>query len=56
LVAAAAVFSIKPSQPGLGRGSTGTDVLKLHNGLRKAGSSLAMQLITGTNDLDVFLF
>jgi hypothetical protein len=34
----------------------GTDVLKLHEGLRKAESSLAIQLRTGTNGLDAFLF
>jgi hypothetical protein len=34
----------------------GTDVLKLHKGLRKAESSLAIQLRTGTNGLHAFLF
>jgi hypothetical protein len=34
----------------------GADVLKLHEGLRKAESSLAIQLRTGTNGLDAFLF
>jgi hypothetical protein len=34
----------------------GTDVLKLHEGLRKAESWLAIQLKTGTNGLDAFLF
>jgi hypothetical protein len=34
----------------------GTDVLKLHEGLRKAESSLAIQLRTRTNGLDAFLF
>jgi hypothetical protein len=34
----------------------GTDVLKLHEGLRKAESLLAIQLRTGTNGLDAFLF
>jgi hypothetical protein len=34
----------------------GTNVLKLHEGLRKAESSLAIQLRTGTNGLDAFLF
>jgi hypothetical protein len=33
-----------------------TDVLKLHEGLKKAESSLAIQLRTGTNGLDAFLF
>jgi hypothetical protein len=34
----------------------GTDVLKLYEGLRKAESSLAIQLRTGTSGLDTFLF
>ncbi len=34
----------------------GTNVLKLHEGLVKAESSLAIQLRTGTNGLDAFLF
>jgi hypothetical protein len=34
----------------------GTDVLKLHEGLRKAESSLAIQLRTGINGLDTLLF
>jgi hypothetical protein len=34
----------------------GTIVLKLHEGLRKAESSLAIQLRTGTNGLDAFHF
>jgi hypothetical protein len=34
----------------------GTNVLKLHEGLRKAESLLAIQLRTGTNGLDAFLF
>jgi hypothetical protein len=34
----------------------GTDVLKLHEGLRKAESSLAIQLRTGINGLDAFLY
>ncbi len=34
----------------------GTDILKLHEGLRKAESSLASQLRTGTNGLDAFFF
>ncbi len=37
------------------RPPSGTDVLKLHEGLR-AESSLAIQLRTGTNGLDVFPF
>jgi hypothetical protein len=32
------------------------DVLKFHEGLRKAESSLAIQLRTGRNGLDAFLF
>jgi hypothetical protein len=35
--------------------SMGTDVLKLHEGLKKAVSLLAIQLRTGTNSLDAFL-
>jgi hypothetical protein len=34
----------------------GTDVLKLHEELRKAESSLAIQLRTGINGLDAFFF
>jgi hypothetical protein len=34
----------------------GTNVLKLYVGLRKAESSLAIQLGTGINSLDAFLF
>jgi hypothetical protein len=57
LVAAVAVFSKKPSQPRLGRGlPLGTDVLKLHEGLRKAEILLAIQLRKGINSLDAFLF
>jgi hypothetical protein len=33
----------------------GIDVLKLHEGLRKAESSLAVDLKTGTNGLDAFI-
>jgi hypothetical protein len=36
--------------------SPGTNVLKLHEGLRKAESLLAIQLRTGVNGLDAFLF
>jgi hypothetical protein len=36
--------------------SQGTNVLKLHEGLRKAESLLAIQLRTGINGLDAFLF
>jgi hypothetical protein len=35
--------------------SPGTDVMKLHEELRKAESLLAIQLRTGTNGLDAFL-
>jgi hypothetical protein len=34
----------------------GTDVLKLHEELRKAESPLAIQLRTGINGLEVLLF
>jgi hypothetical protein len=34
----------------------GTDVLKLHGGLRKAESLLAIQLRIGTNCLDAYLY
>ncbi len=34
----------------------GINVMKLHEGLRKAESSLAIQLRTGVNGLDAFLF
>jgi hypothetical protein len=34
----------------------GTDVLKLHEGLRKTESSLAIQLRMGTDGLDAFIF
>jgi hypothetical protein len=34
----------------------GIDVLKLHEGLRKAENSLAIQLRMGINGLDAFLF
>ncbi len=42
--------------PDLVEAPPGTDVLKLHEGLRKAESSLGIQLRTGTNGLDTFLF
>jgi hypothetical protein len=45
-----------PPNPDLVEAPPGTDVLKLHEGLRKAESSLAIQLRTGTNGLDAFLF
>jgi hypothetical protein len=44
-----------PTQTQL-RPALGTDVLKLHEGLQKAESSLAIQLRMGTNVLDAFLF
>ncbi len=45
-----------PPNPDLVEAPPGTDVLKLHEGLRTAESSLAIQLRTGTNGLDAFLF
>jgi hypothetical protein len=45
-----------PPNPDLVEAPPGTDVLKLHEGLRKAESSLAIQLRTGVNGLDAFLF
>ncbi len=45
-----------PPNPNLVEAPPGTDVLKLHEGLRKAESSLAIQLRTGVNGLDSFLF
>jgi hypothetical protein len=45
-----------PPNPDLVEAPLGTDVLKLHEGLRKAQISLAIQLRMGTNGLDAFLF
>jgi hypothetical protein len=45
-----------PPNPDLVEAPPGTDVLKLHEGLRKAESSLAIQLRTGINGLGAFLF
>ncbi len=45
-----------PPNPDLVEASLGTNVLKLHEGLRKAESSLAIQLRTGINGLDAFIF
>jgi hypothetical protein len=45
-----------PLNPNVVEAPPGTDVLKLHEGLRKAESSLAIQLRMGTNGLDAFLF
>ncbi len=45
-----------PPHPDLVEAPPGTDVLKLHEGLQKAESSLAIQLRTGVNCLDAFLF
>ena len=45
-----------PPNPDLVEAPPGTDVLKLHEELRKAESSLAIQLRRGTNGLDAFLF
>jgi hypothetical protein len=42
--------------PDLVEAPPGTDVKKLHKGLRKAKSLLAIQLRTGINCLDTFLF
>ncbi len=48
--------TLSPPNPDLVEAPPGTDILKLHEGLRKAESSLAIQLRTGTNGLDAFLF
>jgi hypothetical protein len=40
----------------LAEASLEIDILKLHEGLRKAESSLAIQLRMGTNGLDAYLF
>jgi hypothetical protein len=45
-----------PLNPNLVEALLGTDVWQLHEGLRKAESLLAIQLRTGTNGLDAFLF
>jgi hypothetical protein len=45
-----------PPNPDLVEAPPETNVLKLHEGLRKAESSLAIQLRMGTNGLDAFLF
>ncbi len=45
-----------PPNPHLVEAPPGTDVLKLHEGLLKAVSSLAIQLRTGVNGLDAYLF
>ncbi len=45
-----------PPNPDLVEAPPGTDVLKLHEGLRKAESLLAIQLRSGINGLDAFLF
>jgi hypothetical protein len=50
-------FLVKsPPNPYLVEAPLGTDTLKLHKGLRKAESLLAIQLRTGINDLNTFLF
>jgi hypothetical protein len=51
-----AVFSQKPPNPNLVEAPPGKDFMRLHEGLRKAESSLAIQLRTGMNGLDAFLF
>jgi hypothetical protein len=48
--------AISPPDHDLVETPPGTDVQKLHEGLRKEESSLAIQLRTGTNGLDAFLF
>ncbi len=45
-----------PPSPDLVKSPSGTNVLKLHEGLKKAESTLAIQLRTGTNDSDAFFF
>ncbi len=45
-----------PHNPDLAEASLEIDILKLHEGLRKAESSLAIQLRMGTNGLDAYLF
>jgi hypothetical protein len=45
-----------PTNPDLVEAPPGTDVLKLHEGLRKAESLLTIQLRTGTNGLNAFFF
>jgi hypothetical protein len=45
-----------PLNPDLVEVLPGTDVLKLHEGLRKAESSLAIQLRMGINGLDAVFF
>jgi hypothetical protein len=48
--------AISPPDTNLVEAPPGTDVPKLYEGLKKAESSLAIQLRTGTNGLDAFLF
>jgi hypothetical protein len=43
-----------PPNPDLVEAPPGTDVSKLHEGLKKAEILLAMKLRTGTNGLDAF--
>jgi hypothetical protein len=45
-----------PPKPDLVKAPLMRDVLKLHEGLKKAESLLAIQLRTGTNGPDAFLF
>jgi hypothetical protein len=45
-----------PPNPDLVEAPSGTNVLKLHEGLRKAKSLLAIQLRPGMNGLDASLF
>ncbi len=45
-----------PLNPDLVQAPPGTDMIKLHEGLRKAESSFAIQLRMWRNGLDIFLF
>jgi hypothetical protein len=45
-----------PPNPDVVEAPPGMDILKLHEGLRKAESLLAIQLRTGTNGLDAIFF
>jgi hypothetical protein len=56
LVAAVAIFSKRPPNAALVEAPPGTNVLKLHDRLRKAESMLAIQLRMVANGLDDFLF
>jgi hypothetical protein len=56
LAAAVAVFSKNSSQSGSGWGLLGTNVLKLHKGIKEAESLLAIQQRTEANGMDTCLF